>query len=55
MPDTPIETPEDKDMQDHVFGKTIAEKTEEAERQAAAGTAPEADGPQTEPHAGGKA
>lgn len=54
MSDPTTEKPEDKDLQDHTFGKKLAEKTEEAERQAAAGAEP-ADAPQTEHHAGGKA
>jgi hypothetical protein len=30
--DPRIERPEDKDMQDHTFGKTMQERTERAER-----------------------
>jgi hypothetical protein len=55
MPDAPIEKPEDKDMQEHVFGKTVADKTEEAERQAESGATPPSDDREAEPHAGGKA
>lgn len=57
MPNDAIENPEDKDLQDHTFGKKIAEMTEQAERQGegAGEGAAAADSKETEHHAGGKA
>ncbi len=56
MTDPGTEEPEDKALQDHTFGKKLAEKTEEAERRAEAGEPmPPDDGPEVEHHAGGKA
>lgn len=54
MTDPTTEKPEDKDLQDHRFGKKLADKAEQAEKVAAAGeTLGETE--ETEHHAGGKA
>jgi hypothetical protein len=63
MPGTPTEQPEDKALQDHTFGRTVARKTEEAEELASEGYVPPAarapgtdeEGREREPHAGGRA
>jgi hypothetical protein len=49
MSDVPTEKPEDKDLQDHTFGRTVAAKAEEAERGQGD------DEERVEHHAGGKA
>ncbi len=55
MPETPTEKPEDKDLQDHRFGMTAAEREEEAERRGADGAGRGQSEREPEPHAGGKA
>ncbi len=47
-----VERPEDKDLQDHTFGISAAEK--EAEAEAGAGADRRSESREREPHAGGK-
>jgi hypothetical protein len=55
MRGTPSEQPEDKDLQDHRFGMTVAEQAEQAERSAERQEPGRRDERRPEPHAGGKA
>lgn len=52
MRGTPSEQPDDKDLQDHRFGRTVAKQAEDAERGDYPGDSEER---KPEPHAGGKA